>query len=649
MPDGSAKPVIFISYSHKDRSWLDYVRSFFEPLSKHLTLLTWDDEKLAIGDDWKGDIYSALDSCRIFVLLVSRYALASDFILNEEVGRILNRPKSEVQFCPIVVTPYFVEGLDWLDQPNRRPPDDKALSELLDPARDREMVVITRQIAEVLRRTSSKSVTATRSPTSLVVPDKPRTAFPSIVDYGRLPETPYKTLVGREDELKQLDQAWADEKTRVISLVAWGGAGKTSLIIEWLTCVRNDGYRNADAVLCWSFYSQGTTERAASGEGFLDWALGKLKVKIDTTSSTAKAERLAEEMSRRRVLLVLDGLEPLQYGPEGQQGALKDQGLRAFLRGLAAKQPAGSHSLVALTSRLAVCDLRKWQNSTAPLIDLGRLSDEAGAALLADGGVTGSPEALGHAAHDFDGHALALSLLAGFLRQLHGGDVSKRDRIRAVTDDPNDPGHDQARRVIEAYEKEWLAREPVLLAIMCIVGLFDHPASAGSITALRSKPVIDGLSDAIIDLDNDAWRASIARLRAIRLLDPEDPSAPDALDAHPLVREWFGERLRQTNETAWKAAHGRLYEHLRDTTEEGKTPPLEASRRFIKLSPTAVAPDIINRHSPRFFAIASTNVMQTENSHFMPPKTWVPWAVISLRLLGSSTDRLIFPQPRSPK
>ena len=52
------------------------------------------------------------------------------------------------------------------------------------------------------------------------------------------------------------------------------------------------------------------------------------------------------------------------------------------------------------------------------------------------------------------------------------------------------------------------------------------------------------------------------------------PSIPEALDAHPLVREWFGERLRRTNEAAWKAAHGRLYEHLRDTTKEGHTPTL---------------------------------------------------------------------------
>ena len=60
----------------------------------------------------------------------------------------------------------------------------------------------------------------------------------------------------------------------------------------------------------------------------------------------------------------------------------------------------------------------------------------------------------------------------------------------------------------------------------------------------------------------------------MRLLAPVDPSDPEALDAHPLVREWFGERLKATNEAAWKSAHSRLYDHLRETTHEGETPTL---------------------------------------------------------------------------
>ena len=40
------------------------------------------------------------------------------------------------------------------------------------------------------------------------------------------------------------------------------------------------------------------------------------------------------------------------------------------------------------------------------------------------------------------------------------------------------------------------------------------------------------------------------------------------------MHEWFGERLKATNEAAWKDAHSRLYDHLRRTTREGTVPTL---------------------------------------------------------------------------
>jgi tetratricopeptide (TPR) repeat protein len=41
----------------------------------------------------------------------------------------------------------------------------------------------------------------------------------------------------------------------------------------------------------------------------------------------------------------------------------------------------------------------------------------------------------------------------------------------------------------------------------------------------------------------------------------------DALDAHPLVREHFGSRIREQNPDAWQAARGRLFDHLTQSTE----------------------------------------------------------------------------------
>ena len=43
--------------------------------------------------------------------------------------------------------------------------------------------------------------------------------------------------------------------------------------------------------------------------------------------------------------------------------------------------------------------------------------------------------------------------------------------------------------------------------------------------------------------------------------------SPDDLDAHPLVREHFGHRLREQHADAWREGHSRLYEHLRDIAE----------------------------------------------------------------------------------
>jgi hypothetical protein len=44
--------------------------------------------------------------------------------------------------------------------------------------------------------------------------------------------------------------------------------------------------------------------------------------------------------------------------------------------------------------------------------------------------------------------------------------VRRRDRIRGYLADRDNPRQDHARRVMESYEKEWLADKPQLLAIM---------------------------------------------------------------------------------------------------------------------------------------------------------------------------------------
>ncbi len=64
-------------------------------------------------------------------------------------------------------------------------------------------------------------------------------------------------LFGREDEFAKLDAAWKPGSgVRVITIVAWGGVGKTSLVAKWAATLAARDYDGAD-YLDWSFYSQG--------------------------------------------------------------------------------------------------------------------------------------------------------------------------------------------------------------------------------------------------------------------------------------------------------------------------------------------------------------------------------------------------------
>ena len=495
MADGTAKPVIFISYSHKDEpehprdgevQWLSFVRTYLQPAIKNGIFDLFVDEHLSGGDDLKPEIESKLRGCDIFIPLVSPNSTASDYIVDTEIKIAREREAAgdDICFYPILLTPTPKVALDKFKDKVIRPRDAKPLLSFPYGERLQKMTEIADEIAKIAAEITSRK------------PELPkRGPQPSYVHIAGLPETPYEHLVGRDDELKRLDEAWADSKTNILSLIAEGGAGKSALVNEWLKRLQAGNYRGADAVLGWSFYSQGTKERATSADAFLNWALDKLGIKLETTSATAKGEAIAEAMMRRQVLLVLDGVEPLQHGLDTQLGQLKDLGLRALLRRFASTPPGKVHGLIVLTSRLAVKDIARWQDGAAPIENVDRLSDEAGAALLRDNGVWGTDKELKNAAHDFGGHPLALALLASFLKETQTGDVRRRDHIRAYFADPDNPRHDHAKRVMELYEREWLAGQPALLAIMHIVGLFDRPASGDCLSALRAKPAVKGLTD----------------------------------------------------------------------------------------------------------------------------------------------------------
>src|SRR6202035_524230 len=95
---------------------------------------------------------------------------------------------------------------------------------------------------------------------------------PKKISVARLPVTG-RDVFGREEDIAFLDDAWANQDVNVVSIVAWGGVGKSTLVNHWLRRMAANRYRSADVVFAWSFYRQGTNSGSSTADEFLDAAL----------------------------------------------------------------------------------------------------------------------------------------------------------------------------------------------------------------------------------------------------------------------------------------------------------------------------------------------------------------------------------------
>jgi predicted ATPase len=379
---------------------------------------------------------------------------------------------------------------------------------------------------------------------------------PKKVSVARLPITG-SDVFGREEDIAFLNAAWTNQNINVVTIVAWAGVGKSALVNYWLGGMAAEHYRSAQLVFGWSFYRQGSSGGTSSADEFLDAALtwsGDSDPRIGT--AWEKGERLAKLISHRRTLLILDGLEPLQNPPGPQEGRLRDPSLQAFLRELA----AFNSGLCVITTRLPIADLADHEHSSAPRRDLEQLSSDAGAKLLQALGVKGDQAELRSASDEFSGHCLALTLLGSYLTDAYNGDIRCRKEVSEhLSRDVRQGVH--ARKVMESYQAS-LGEGPEL-SVLRMLGLFDRPADEKALEVLLKPPAIPGLTESLTDLSPSEWQMILARLRRARLLTGEDPHNPGQLDAHPLVREYFGEQLRDRQADAWKECNRRLYHYYR--------------------------------------------------------------------------------------
>ncbi len=95
---------VFVSYSHRDRETLAALETHLSLLRRQGIIETWTDCAIAAGDEIDPAIREALDTADIVLLLVSADFLASDYCIEVELRRAIERHEAgTARVIPIIV------------------------------------------------------------------------------------------------------------------------------------------------------------------------------------------------------------------------------------------------------------------------------------------------------------------------------------------------------------------------------------------------------------------------------------------------------------------------------------------------------------------------------------------------------------------
>jgi WD40 repeat protein len=240
---GPTRDLVFISYSHADKIWLERLRIFLKPFIRQ-NVQVWLDPYIEVGDDWRREIAMALSRSSVGVLLVSGDFLASDFICDEELPALLKGADvGEITIVPVPVSASGYRETELARFQFAHPPD-QPLDGLPEDQRSAALVKIAEQIAAAARKTSDLAPRAAAQPERVVAPAIGATTATGHLAglHGVPPQRP--NYLRRQEYLDRLKQALLGGSEQAVGITGakaqgvrvglhgMGGIGKTELAIN---------------------------------------------------------------------------------------------------------------------------------------------------------------------------------------------------------------------------------------------------------------------------------------------------------------------------------------------------------------------------------------------------------------------------------
>src|SRR5215813_4630980 len=147
---------VFVSYSHRDREWLERLQVHLRPLERRGLVELWDDTKIRPGDEWRKGIGAALDSAKVAVLLISADFLASDFIVENELPPLLAAAEKDgVLILPLILKPSLFNETESLSKFQAVNPSSKPLINLPPGEQEEYLVRLSKAVLNAMEESAA--------------------------------------------------------------------------------------------------------------------------------------------------------------------------------------------------------------------------------------------------------------------------------------------------------------------------------------------------------------------------------------------------------------------------------------------------------------------------------------------------------------
>lgn len=151
---------VFLSFAHADKVYKDTLLKHLVLLVRRKNIQIWSDDNITAGEDWESEILKNLHSADIAILLISPDFLASDFINDFEIPRMLEKyERNEMALVPIIVRPVLFSATE-ISKLQGLPRDGKPIS--MWSNKDEAWISVVQELSKIFDKLADKQTSKSK-------------------------------------------------------------------------------------------------------------------------------------------------------------------------------------------------------------------------------------------------------------------------------------------------------------------------------------------------------------------------------------------------------------------------------------------------------------------------------------------------------